>query len=62
MSNVATCPTCGSKAKIKATGESVTYETLQDDQLIEKVEQLKKAMQNYKEKAEQIEKLLKEKR
>lgn len=36
MSKVALCPTCGSKAKIKETGESVTYETLQDDLLIKK--------------------------
>lgn len=61
MSKVALCPTCGSKAKIKETGESVTYETLQDDLLIKKVEQLKKAMQKYKEKTEQLKKQLNEK-
>ena len=61
MSKIAICPTFGSKAQIRGTGKSVTYETLQDDLLIKKVEQLKKAMQKHKEKAEQLEKQLDEK-
>ena len=58
MSTVATCPTCGSKSKIKETNGETTYQALQDDELIKKVGQLKKAMQKYKEKAEQLEKQL----
>lgn len=61
MSKVETCPTCGSKSKIKETGGKTIYQTIQDDELIKKVGQLKKAMQKYKEKAEQLEKQLKDK-
>jgi|TARA_R110002124_G_scaffold94691_1_gene238816 hypothetical protein len=56
MSNVVNCPTCGSKAKITNTGQNTTYQTLQDDELVKKVGQLKKAMQKYQEKAEVLEK------
>lgn len=58
MSNVATCPNCGCKSKIKETNGEITYQTIQDDELIKKIGQLKKSMQKYKEKAEQLEKQL----
>ena len=60
MSSVAICPTCSSKSKIKEVNGNKTYEAIQDDELIKKVGQLKKAMQKYKEKAGQLEKQLKE--
>ncbi|MBM1108219.1 hypothetical protein JQC67_18850 [Aurantibacter crassamenti] len=60
MSTVATCPTCGSSSKIKETNGVTTYQTIQEDDLIKKVGQLKKAMQKYKEKAERLEKQLKQ--
>ena len=62
MSNVATCPTCGSKSKIKEVHDKTTYTALQNDELLKKVGQLKKAMQKYKEKAELLENQLKDKR
>ncbi|MDE3743425.1 hypothetical protein [Maribacter polysaccharolyticus] len=58
MSNVATCPTCGSTSKIKETNEEITYETIQDDELIIKIDQLKKALRKCKVKAAQLEKQL----
>ena len=61
MSKVAECPTCGSKSKIKEVNENITYQAIQNDELLKKVGQLKKAMQKYKEKAEQLEKQLEEK-
>ena len=61
MSTVANCPTCGGKSKIKEINGVKTFEALQDEEGIKKVGQLKKAMQKYKEKAEQLEKQLKEK-
>ncbi|XMO88168.1 hypothetical protein AAFN75_07705 [Algibacter sp. AS12] len=54
MSNVASCPTCGSKSKIKETNGKTTYQAIQDDELVKKIGQLKKAMQKYKEKAEAL--------
>ena len=61
MSTVAICPSCGSKSKIKETNGITTYQSLQDDAIIKKITQLKKAMEKYKEKAERLEKQLKEK-
>ncbi|QNM85605.1 hypothetical protein H9W90_00330 [Polaribacter pectinis] len=58
MSKVAKCPTCGSKSKIKEINGETIYEALQDEEIIKKVGQLKKAMQKYKEKAEALEKEL----
>lgn len=55
MSKVIECPTCGGKSKIKETNGETSYEALQDDELIKKVGQLKKAMQKFKEKAESLE-------
>lgn len=58
MSKVAKCPTYGSKSKIKEINGETIYEPLQDEEVIKKVGQLKKAMQKYKEKAETLEKEL----
>ena len=55
MSTVATCPTCGGKSKIKETNGETTYQALQDEEVLKKVGQLKKAMQKFKEKSEAIE-------
>jgi len=58
MSTVANCPTCGAKAKIKETNGKTIYQAIQDDELLKKVGQLKKAMQKFKEKADNLEKEL----
>ncbi|WP_434036300.1 hypothetical protein [Formosa sp. 4Alg 33] len=55
MSTVANCPTCGGKSVIKEANGQTTYVALQDDELIKKVGQLKKAMQKFKDKAEALE-------
>ncbi|MBJ2175170.1 hypothetical protein JBL43_13030 [Aureibaculum sp. A20] len=60
MSDVANCPTCGGKSKIKVTNGETTFKAVQDDELIKKVGQLKNAMQKFKEKAEALEKELAE--
>jgi hypothetical protein len=58
MSQVANCPTCGGKSKIKETKGVISYEALQDENIIKKVSQLKKAMESFKVKAEKLEKEL----
>ncbi|MBU2915707.1 MULTISPECIES: hypothetical protein [Reichenbachiella] len=58
MSQVATCPTCGSKSKVKETNGKVVYQVVQDDEAFSKIGQLKKAMEKFKAKAEQLEKEL----
>lgn len=58
MSQVANCPTCGSNSKIKDNNGVRSYEAIQDDEIIKKVGQLKKAMEKFKAKAEQLEKEL----
>ncbi|MFD1552992.1 hypothetical protein DNU06_11745 [Putridiphycobacter roseus] len=60
MSQVANCPTCGGKSTIKENKGVITYQALQDEMLLKKVGQLKKAMQKFKEKAEALEKELAE--
>lgn len=60
MSQVALCPTCGGKSKIKEKNGSLTYEAIQDDEVFKKVGQLKKAMEKFKLKAESLEKELEE--
>ncbi|WP_339698256.1 hypothetical protein [uncultured Marixanthomonas sp.] len=56
MSDVRTCPTCGAKAKYKENEGDATYKGLQDDDLLAKVGQMKKALTTFKEKAERLEK------
>lgn len=58
MSQVALCPTCGSKSKVKERDGVVIYQAVQDEEAFKKIGQLKKAMMKYKEKAEQLEKEL----
>lgn len=53
-----TCPTCGAKAKYKVKDNKETFSAVQDEEVLLKVEQLKKAMQKFKEKAEALEKEL----
>ena len=47
MSQVASCPTCGSKSKIKEIKGETTYQALQDEAVLKKVGQLKKAMEKF---------------
>ena len=58
MSQVAICPTCGSKSKVKEKDGKVSYQAIQNEEAIKKIGQLKKAMETFKEKAEALEKEL----
>lgn len=58
MSQVALCPTCGSKSKVKERDGVVIYQAVQDEEAFKKIGQLKKAMMKYKKMAEQLEKEL----
>lgn len=60
MSNIANCPTCGAKAKTREKEGSVLYEGVQDEEAFNKIKQLKKVMQKFKEKAEALENELKQ--
>ena len=60
MSDIKTCPTCGAKAKYKIKDTVETFEAVQDEEVLKKVGQLKKAMQKFKEKSEALEKELAE--
>lgn len=60
MSTVVNCPTCGAKAKVREKGGETTYQGLTHDDLGLKVRQLKKAMIQFKQKAERLEKELAE--
>lgn len=60
MSNVKSCPTCGAKAKFKEQNGKMFYSAIQDEEAFKKVEQMKKAMQKFKNKAEALEKELQE--
>lgn len=55
MSEVSNCPSCGGKSKIKEIAGKKTYQSLQDESMIKKIEQLKKAMEKYKLKSEALE-------
>ena len=58
MSKVSSCPTCGGKSKIKEISGAISYEALQDEEVLKKLSQLKKAMETFKAKAEKLEKEL----
>lgn len=60
MSQISICPTCGSKSKTKEKNGKIHYEAVQDEDAFKKIKQLKHAMQTFKEKAENLEKQLKE--
>ncbi|MBT9188671.1 MULTISPECIES: hypothetical protein [Zobellia] len=55
MSQVATCPTCGSKSKVKEKEGVVSYQAVQDEEAFKKIGQMKKAMEKFKKKAEELE-------
>ena len=55
MSQISSCPTCGSKSKTKVINAATTFETVQDEEAFKKVGQLKKALNKFKAKAEQLE-------
>ena len=46
MSQVANCPSCGSKSKIKEKDGQIIYEAIQDEEVFKKVAQLKKLWKN----------------
>ncbi|WP_159023707.1 hypothetical protein [Formosa sp. L2A11] len=58
MSQVTICPTCGGTSKFKASEGKTIYQAIQDDDLLKKVGQLKKAMEKFKAKADALEKEL----
>lgn len=58
MSQVANCPKCGSTSKIRVKNEQIVYQAIQDKEVFKKVAQLKKAMEQFKEKAESLEREL----
>lgn len=60
MSQVANCPTCGSKSKIKEVDGQKVYTAVQDEEAFKKIGQLKKAMEKFKAKSEALEKELNE--
>jgi|TARA_R110000765_G_scaffold327171_1_gene418334 hypothetical protein len=55
MSQVANCPTCGSKSKIKEVDGQTVYTAVQDEEAFKKIGQLKKAMEKFKAKSEALE-------
>ena len=55
MSQVANCPTCGSKSKIKEVDGQTLYTAVQDEEAFKKIGQLKKAMEKFKAKSEALE-------
>jgi uncharacterized coiled-coil protein SlyX len=58
MSQVVLCPTCGNNSKIKEINGEVTFQAIQDEELIKKIGQLKNAMEKFKSKAQALEKEL----
>lgn len=60
MSNVVSCPTCGAKAKLKEKDGVKSFTGLTDEEKGKKIQQLKKAMIKFKQKAEDLEKELEE--
>ncbi|WP_179316911.1 hypothetical protein [Winogradskyella undariae] len=58
MSDIAKCPTCGSYSKMKEKEGETTYQAVQDEEALKKVGQMKKALEKFKTKAEQLEKEL----
>ncbi|WP_299799570.1 hypothetical protein [uncultured Maribacter sp.] len=60
MSQVANCPTCGCKSKIKEVDGQTVYTAVQDEEAFKKIGQLKKAMEKFKAKSEALEKELNE--
>lgn len=59
MSKIVLCPTCGGKSKIKERHGETIYQAVQEEEVFKKIEQMKKAMEKFKTKAEALEKELK---
>ncbi|MDP5061411.1 MAG: hypothetical protein NWP64_05780 [Maribacter sp.] len=55
MSQVANCPICGSKSKIKEADGQTVYTAVQDEEAFKKIGQLKKVMEKFKAKSEALE-------
>ncbi|MDG1871142.1 MAG: hypothetical protein P8I78_04175 [Flavobacterium sp.] len=55
MSTIAKCPTCGSTSSIKEKEGTTIYQAIQDEDALKKIGQLKKAMEKFKLKAEELE-------
>ncbi len=58
MSKVTDCPRCGGKAKVITSKDEVSYQAIQNEDLIKKIGQLKKAMEKYKNRSESLAKEL----
>jgi hypothetical protein len=58
MSNVVNCPTCGAKSEYKEKDGQSFYVGLTDEKKGKKIQQLKKAMIKFREKANALEKEL----
>lgn len=58
MSAITICPTCGGKSKVKNVKGTISYQAMQDEEAFQKIQQLKKAMQKWKDKAENLEQRL----
>jgi len=54
MSEVAKCPTCGSHSRIKVKDGHTVYKAVQDEEAFKKIQQIKKAMEKFKSKAEAL--------
>lgn len=55
MSDVALCPICGSKSKIKEKDGIMGYTAIQNEEAFKKIGQLKRAMERFKQKIETLE-------
>ena len=55
MSEVASCPCCGGKAKIKEQDGQTIYQAVQDEEAFKKINQLKKDMEMFRLKSEHLE-------
>ncbi|GJM61830.1 hypothetical protein [Persicobacter diffluens] len=55
MSEIAKCPTCGSTSRIKTTHGEIHYQAVQDDDALKKIGQMKKALEKYKSRIEELE-------
>lgn len=58
MSQIAECPKCRSKSKVKVKEGVTIYQAVQDEKAFKKIGQLKSVMQKFKAKAEALEKEL----
>lgn len=59
MSTVVICSSCGGKSRLKEKAGKAEYTAIQDQEAFQKIGQLKKALEKFKTKAEDLEKELK---